>query len=168
MTLLVSRGVRSCTRHVVPQALREREREKKKKREKKKTANRKAQKPAPLRQEPRKGGFSKGVSAESSVTLKETNNTRKEFFCSNFGQDGYIRREYHQSCAQPAFRAEKKRCRFRAFSAHSPVFGAKKGRKKTRAQPWYARKSGKSPGQWFAGTDRVSECVPKNTSIWNM
>ena len=43
--------------------------------------------------------------------------------------------------------ARKKRCHFRAFSAYFPVFGAKKGREKTRAQPWYARKSGKSPGQ---------------------
>ena len=42
--------------------------------------------------------------------------------------------------------ARKKRC-FWAFSAHSPMFGAKAGTKKTRAQPWHARKSGKSPGQ---------------------
>ena len=54
-----------------------------------------------------------------------------------------LRREYHQSCAQPGFRAEQKRCHFWAFSAYFPVFGARK----TRAQPWYARKSGKSPGQ---------------------
>ena len=55
-----------------------------------------------------------------------------------------FRREYHQSCAQPGFRVGKKRCHFWAFAAYFPVFGAKKGRKKTRAQPWYARKSGKS------------------------
>ena len=66
-----------------------------------------------------------------------------------------VRREYHQSCAQPGFPAEKKRCHFWASSAYFPVFGEKKGRKKARAQPrkktcaqpWYARKSGKSPGQ---------------------
>ena len=40
----------------------------------------------------------------------------------------------------------KKRCHFWAFSAYFLVFGAKKGREKTRAQPWYARKSGKSLG----------------------
>ena len=33
------------------------------------------------------------------------------------------------------------------FSAYFPVFEAKTVRKKTRAQPWYAHKSGKSPGQ---------------------
>ena len=33
------------------------------------------------------------------------------------------------------------------FCLFSCVLGQKKGRKKTRAQPWYARKSGKSPGQ---------------------
>ena len=41
----------------------------------------------------------------------------------------------------------KKGCHFWAFSAYFPVFRAKKGRRKTRAQPWYARKSGKSLGQ---------------------
>ena len=46
-----------------------------------------------------------------------------------------FRREYHQSCAQPGFRADKKKVPFWASSAYFPVFGGKKGRKKTRAQP---------------------------------
>ena len=58
-----------------------------------------------------------------------------------------IRREYHQSCAQPGFRAEKKGAVSGHFLFIFLCLGAKKGRNKTRAQPWYARKSGKSPGQ---------------------
>ena len=62
-------------------------------------------------------------------------------------ESSQFRREYHQSCAQPGFRAEKRKCHFWAFSVYFPVFGAEKGRKKNRAQAWYARKSGKSPGE---------------------
>ena len=35
------------------------------------------------------------------------------------------------------------------FSLFSCVWGGKKGQEKTRAQPWYARNSGKSPGQMY-------------------
>ena len=41
-----------------------------------------------------------------------------------------FRREYHQSFAQPGFRAEGKKGNFRPFSADFTVFGAKKGKKK--------------------------------------
>ena len=55
-----------------------------------------------------------------------------------------------QTGISPEFRAtwvsrrKKKKGHFQPFSAYFPVFGAKKGRRKSCAQPWYARKSGYS------------------------
>ena len=55
-----------------------------------------------------------------------------------------------QTGVSPEFRAtwlsrREKKGHFQPFSAYFPVLGATKGRRKTRAQPWYARKSGNSP-----------------------
>ena len=52
--------------------------------------------------------------------------------------------KYHQSFAQPGFRAQKK-APFLAIFCLFPCVWGEKGKIKTRTQPWYARKSGKSP-----------------------
>ena len=82
------------------------------------------------------------------VQCVHRNNTKKF-------SEGPFRREYHQSCAQPGFRAEKEKGaisgRFRLFSC---VLGKKDGEKKTCAQPWYARKSGNSPAPSVAYPER--------------
>ena len=58
----------------------------------------------------------------------------------------FLRREYHQSFAQPGFRAENKRAISGHFLLISVCLGRKSAGKKTRAQPWYARKSGNIRG----------------------
>ena len=57
------------------------------------------------------------------------------------------RREYHQSCSQPGFRAEKKGAISEHFLFIFLWLGQKRSGQKKRAQPWYAHKSGKCPGQ---------------------
>ena len=63
-----------------------------------------------------------------------------------FGVYQKVRREYHQSFAQPGFRTEKKGAISGHFLLIFQCFRKKKGRqKKTCAQPGYARRSGNSP-----------------------
>ena len=55
-----------------------------------------------------------------------------------------FRREYHQSFAQPGF-AQTTQAPFLAILCLFSCAWGKKGRKNTRAQPWYARNSGNRP-----------------------
>ena len=59
-------------------------------------------------------------------------------------------RAANQTGISPEFRTtwlsrREKKGHFRPFSVYFPVFGAKRARRKTRAQPWYAHKSGLGP-----------------------
>ena len=47
-----------------------------------------------------------------------------------------VRRDYHQSFAQPGFCAEKKKGTLWRFSAYFPVFKAEEGPKEICAKPW--------------------------------
>ena len=77
--------------------------------------------------------------------VRQSKNSREHFQLIFTAISGTrIRREHHQSYAQPGFRAETKKGaisgQFRLFSCVLKKTSARK----TSAQPWYARKSGNS------------------------